>query len=72
MNPAAVMSPWHGHWIWPHTDDFDKEAAARVQEIALENHTTTLANEYARQGKDWKTELKQIRKEREYLKRMGL
>lgn len=66
------MTPWHGHWIWPHTDDLDMEGAAKVQTISLQNNTTTLANEYARQGKNWKTELEQIKKEREYMKELGL
>ena len=48
------------------------EGAAKVQTISLQNNTTTLANEYARQGKNWKTELEQIKKEREYMKELGL
>ena len=69
---SDAMTPWHGHWIWPHTDDLDMEGAAKVQTISLKNNTTTLANEYARQGKNWKTELEQIKKEREYMKELGL
>lgn len=69
---ADAMTPWHGHWIWPHTDDLDMLNAAQVQKLQLESNTTTLANEYARQGKNWKTELEQIQKERAYLKHLGL
>lgn len=32
----------------------------------------TLANEYARQGKNWKTELEQIKKERDFIKQLGI
>ena len=67
-----AMTPWHGHWIWPHTDDLDMLNAAHVQRIHLQNRTTTLANEYARQGKNWKTELEQIQKEEAFLKKLGL
>lgn len=66
------MTPWHGHWIWPHTDDLDMVGAAKVTEMALKNHTTNLANEFARQGKNWKTELAQIEKEQKLLKKLGL
>ena len=66
------ITPWQGHWIWPHTDDLDMVGAAKVQELSLKNNTTTLAHEYARQGKNWKTELEQIKKEREYMKELGL
>ena len=45
---------------------------ARVQSIALKNKTTTLATEYARQGKNWKTELAQFEKEQEFLAKHGL
>ena len=69
---SDAMTPWHGHWIWPHTDDLDLVGAAKVQELSLKNNTTTLAHEYARQGKNWKTELEQIKKEREYVKELGL
>ena len=67
-----AMSPWHGHWIWPHTDDLDMLNAAHVQSLQLQNHTTTLANEFARQGKNWKTELTQIKKEQAFLDKLGL
>lgn len=46
--------------------------AAHVQTINLQNKTTTLATEYARQGKNWKTELEQIKKEQQYPKELGL
>ena len=48
------------------------EGAAKVQTISLQNNTTTLANEYARQGKNWKTELEQIKKERDFIKQLGI
>ena len=46
--------------------------AAQVQSLNLQNRTTTLATEYARQGKNWKTELEQYKKEQEYMKQLGL
>jgi capsid protein len=50
--------------------DPTKEATA--QETRLRNHTTTLAAEYARQGKDWETELRQRAKEVALMEELGL
>ncbi|MBN2583198.1 MAG: phage portal protein [Planctomycetes bacterium] len=59
-------------WFWDGTEHVDpaKEASAQTQRLA--NHTTTLATEYARQGKDWETELRQRAKERELMDELGL
>ena len=38
----------------------------------MASHTTTLAHEYARQGKDWETELRQRAKEVALMKNLGL
>jgi len=59
-------------WFWDglaHVDPM-KEAAAQAQRLT--SHTTTLAHEYARQGKDWETELHQRAKEIELMKELGL
>ena len=45
---------------------------ANAQATRLGSHTTTLAAEYARQGKDWETELKQRAKEVALMKELGL
>jgi capsid protein len=47
-----------------------KEATAQATRLA--SHTTTLAAEYARQGKDWETELRQRAKEVALMKELGL
>ena len=66
------ISTWNASWLWPMFDNIDMLTAARVQSIALKNKTTTLATEYARQGKNWKTELAQFEKEQQYLKEHGI
>lgn len=38
----------------------------------LASHTTTLANEYAKQGRDWEAELRQRAKEKRLLEELGL
>jgi capsid protein len=59
-------------WFWDGHEHVDpqKEAAAQAQRLA--SHTTTLAGEYARQGKDWETELRQRAKEVALMKELGL
>jgi len=59
-------------WFWDGHEHVDpqKEAAAQAQRLA--SHTTTLATEYARQGKDWETELRQRAKEAQLCKELGL
>lgn len=69
---TALVSEWNASWLWPMFDNLDMLTAARVESIALKNKTTTLATEYARQGKNWKTELAQYQKERAYLKKLGI
>lgn len=58
-------------WFWDGHEHVDpqKDAAAQAQRLA--SHTTTLATEYARQGKDWETELRQRAKEVALMKELG-
>ena len=59
-------------WFWdgfPHSDP-TKEASA--QETRLNNFTTSLSRECARQGIDWVTHLHQIARERELMNQLGL
>ena len=70
--PVPLISTWNAAWLWPMFDNIDMLTAARVQSIALKNRTTTLATEYARQGKNWKTELAQFEKEQEFLSKLKL
>ncbi len=63
---------------WPHQFFFDghehvdplKESSA--QALRLANHTTTYADEYARRGLDWETQLRQRAKELELMAELGL
>ena len=45
---------------------------ANAQAMRLQSRTTSLAAEYARQGKDWETELQQIAKEQKLMKQLGI
>ena len=59
-------------WFWDGVEHVDPAKEAGAQSTRLSSHTTTLAAEYARQGKDWETELRQRAKERELMKELGL
>ena len=45
---------------------------ASAQATRLGSHTTTLASEYAKQGRDWETELRQRAKELALMAELGL
>jgi capsid protein len=59
-------------WFWDGVEHVDPAKEANAQAARLKNHTTTLAIEYARQGRDWEEELKQRAKEMALMKQLGL
>ena len=59
-----------GRALMAMSDAYDKEASA--QATRLSSLTTTLAAEYARQGKDWEVELRQLAREQNLKKELGL
>ena len=59
-------------WFWDGHEHVDPAKEANAQKIRLASHTTTLANEYARQGRDWEAELKQRAKEIALMRELGL
>jgi capsid protein len=63
--------PCH-QWFWDGTEHVDPAKEAKAQEIRLANHTTTLADEYAKQGKDWEVELRQRSREKKLMDELGI
>ena len=59
-------------WFWDGTEHVDPAKEATAQERRLKNNTTTLADEYAKQGKDWETQLRQRAKEKKLTVELGL
>lgn len=59
-------------WVWPGAEHVDPVKEAAAQKIRLGNLTTSLAAEYALQGKDWERELQQVKKELELIELLGL
>lgn len=61
----------HG-WIYDGNPHVDPLKEANAQAVRLANHTTTLATEFARDGRDWETELEQRAREFKRLEELGL
>ncbi len=59
-------------WFWDGQEHVDPAKEASAQATRLQSHTTTLAYEYARQGRDWETELRQRAKEVALMRTLGL
>jgi len=59
-------------WFWDGMEHVDLAKEAAAQSTRLASLTTTLAYEYARQGRDWETELRQRAKEVALLNELGL
>lgn len=59
-------------WFFDGTEHVDPAKEANAQKTRLDSNTTTLAAEYARQGKDWETELQQRAKEKQLMTDLGL
>jgi len=66
------ISEWDWEWAWDGREHVDPSKEASAQEVRLRTHTTTLAHEYAKQGKDWQVELAQRAKEVELMRDLGL
>lgn len=68
----TLDSTFEHQWFWDGHEHVDPAKEANAQKIRLANHTTTLAIEFARQGRDWETELKQRAKELSLMRKLGL
>jgi lambda family phage portal protein len=72
--PAGLgpMDEWPHQWFWDGHEHVDPAKEASAQATRLANHTTTLAHEYARQGRDWEEALRQRAKEVALMQELGL
>jgi lambda family phage portal protein len=68
----TLDSTFEHQWFWDGHEHVDPAKEANAQQIRLTNHTTTLAHEYARQGRDWEAELRQRAKEIALMRELGL
>ncbi len=72
MRLLGVDGPPAHTWFWDGVEHVDPAKEATAQATRLANHTTTLAAEYARQGRDWEEELRQRAKEQALMDELGL
>ena len=68
---AAMESVQH-EWFWPGSEHVDPLKEANAAFVRLQTNTTTLAAEYARQGKDWEAEVRQRARELALMTELGL
>ena len=68
----SSFSEWEWSWQWDGKEHVDPAKEANAAETRLRTHTTTLANEYAKQGKQWDIELRQRATEVALMKELGL
>lgn len=66
------FSEWDWSWQWDGKEHVDPAKEANAAETRLKNHTTTLAAEYAKQGKQWDVELRQRAAEVALMDELGL
>jgi len=70
--PAGLIAEWPHQWFWDGHEHVDPAKEANAQATRLANHTATLADEYARRGLDWETQLEQRAKEMNRMRELGL
>jgi len=69
---VGPMAEWSHQWFWDGQEHVDPAKEAAAQATRLASHTTTLAYEYARQGRDWEEALRQRAKELALMRELGL
>ncbi len=63
---------WAHQWFWDGHEHVDPAKEANAQATRLASNTTTLADEYARRGQDWETQLRQRAREQALIRELGL
>lgn len=66
------IADWPHQWFWDGHEHVDPAKEANAQATRLTSLTTTLADEYARRGLDWETQLRQRAKELSLMNELGL
>ena len=66
------FAQWPHQWFWDGQEHVDPAKEANAQATRLASHTTTLADEYAKRGQDWETQLRQRAKEIALILQLGL
>ena len=81
INEAQLLTPFAflrrqpylpRQWFFDGVEHVDPAKEANAQATRLTSNTTTLAAEFARQGKDWEVELRQRSKEKKLMAELDL
>jgi lambda family phage portal protein len=59
-------------WFWDGVGHVDPQKDANAQETRLRNHTSTLADEYGKEGKDWEVQVRQRAKELSLMRELNV
>jgi capsid protein len=71
-NGLPPVAQWQWRWVWDGMEHIDPVKEADAQALRLQNNTTTLADECAKVGADWRTVLRQRAMERALLRELGM
>ena len=72
QSARRVNSDFTHQWFWDGQEHVDPAKEALAQQMRLANNTTTLAAEFAKQGRDWEAEVRQRAKEVALMVQLGL
>lgn len=68
----CLSLPARHHWYWDGAESVDPAKTAKAQQVYLENNTTTLAAECAKDGRDYLAVLRQRAKEIKLMRELGI
>jgi len=69
---VSRLSEWNWSWVFDGREGIDPNKEANATETKLATLTTSLAAEYAKQGKQWDVELRQVAAERQLMAELNL
>jgi lambda family phage portal protein len=69
---AEFIASLPHQWFWDGMEHVDPLKEASAQQTRLASNTTTLADEYGKDGKDWEVQLRQTAKEHALMIELGL
>jgi lambda family phage portal protein len=72
QSARRVNADFTHQWFWDGQEHVDPAKEAQAQQLRLANNTTTLASEFAKQGRDWEVEIRQRAKEVALMVQLGL
>ena len=72
LDAGAAFRDLGHQWFWDGQEHVDPAKEAAAQATRLTSYTTNLAYEYARQGRDWESEIRQRAKELALMGQLGL